>query len=251
MMMSLFLAIVLLQRPGALQPGTGIVTGSVQSENYAPAAAVRVGAMAVDDPSSLVSVAETDGAGRFRLTNIPEGQYFIVAGRLDNLSYYPGGTDRSKANTVMVEAAKVTTIGSFTVPAGSTRPVAPTISTYPVERETIAFAQIANTKNPDAKKRLLLDFEKGFPRSNRLAEALIELSRVFASQNDFYKANEYADKAVAAVNRLKKETPATFTANWQNWVASLDASAKNNLAWVKQMSAWQQKGVNSTVLGRR
>src|SRR6185503_5387221 len=112
-MISILLAAALfLQGPRLLQPGSGIVTGTIQIEGGAAAAGVRVGAMAPDDPSSLVSVTETDAAGHYRLTNVPEGKYFIVAGRLESLSYYPGGTDREKATPVTVEAAKVTTVGS-------------------------------------------------------------------------------------------------------------------------------------------
>ena len=103
MIWNIVIAFLLLQRPGALQPGTGIVTGTLQSENGGAAAGVRVGAMAIDDPASLASVTETDSAGRFRLINIPAGQYFIVAGRLDNLTYYPAGTDRDKATPVTIE----------------------------------------------------------------------------------------------------------------------------------------------------
>jgi hypothetical protein len=64
------------QRPGALQPGTGIVTGVVRSADGKPAAGVRVGAVPTDDPtaSSFLSVTETDAAGRYRLTNVPAGQ---------------------------------------------------------------------------------------------------------------------------------------------------------------------------------
>src|SRR5262249_8956254 len=121
----LVLSILLAQRPGALQPGSGIVTGSVHLSDGRPASGVRVAATPVDDPSiaSFLSVTETDAAGRFRLTNIPAGRYYIVAGRVSNLSYYPGGTDRAKAVEVVVDAAKVKANVDFAVPADSKRPV--------------------------------------------------------------------------------------------------------------------------------
>src|SRR5687768_6711100 len=98
----ILMAIAFIQGPGALQPGTGIVTGSVQIADGGSAAGVRVAAMAVDDPAgaNLLSVTETDAGGRYRLANIPAGRYYIVAGRLDNLNYFPGGTDRTKATEV-------------------------------------------------------------------------------------------------------------------------------------------------------
>src|SRR5262245_23985524 len=125
MISMLLLTFALLQRPGALQPGAGIVSGSVQREGGGPAAGVRVGAVAIDDPSTMVSVTETDAGGNYRLTNVPAGQYFIAAGRLESLSYFPGGTDPAKAGTVTVEAAKITAIPPFAVPAGSQRAVTP------------------------------------------------------------------------------------------------------------------------------
>src|SRR6186997_1673638 len=103
----LMITFALLQGPSALQPGAGIVTGSVQFEGGGPAAGVRVGAVPVNDPSSLISVTETDPMGRYRLTNVPSGNYFIVAGRLNNPTYFPGGNDQTKATTVTVEPAKL------------------------------------------------------------------------------------------------------------------------------------------------
>jgi hypothetical protein len=206
MISMLLLAMSLMQGPRALQPGTGIVMGTIQLEGAASAAGVRVAAIALDDPSSLVSVTETDAAGHYRLTNIPAGKYFIGAGRLDNLVYYPGGTDRAKATEVTVEAAKITTIGSFTVPAQSKRAIAPSISSSPQsDQESIAYRQIAAERNAESKKKLMLNFEKTYPNSSRLAEIYMELSRTLASQTDFGKANEYAEKAVARVAKLKME----------------------------------------------
>ena len=251
MISMLLITIALLQRPGALQPGSGIVTGSVQLESGGAAAGVRVGAMAIDDASSLVSVTETDAAGNYRLINIPQGKYFIVAGRLDNLTYFPGGTDRTKATEIAVEAAKVTVIASFSVPAGSKRVVAPTFTSPAGDPGSVAFRQITAERNRETRKKLLLSFEKNFPKSSRLGEVYIELSRLLVTQSDFRTANDYAEKAVVAVNRLKAETPANFDRTWHAWVASLDASARDNLAWVKQMVAWQQKQINAAILGRR
>jgi hypothetical protein len=118
--------------------------------------------------------------------------------------------------------------------------------------ESVAYRRLTSEQNPEAKKKLMLDFEKKFPASNQLAATYIQLSRVLASQTDFVKANEYAEKAVTAVNRLQKQKPAGVTPDpaWQQWLASLDISAKNNLAWTKQMLDWQQKQIHAAVLGR-
>jgi hypothetical protein len=247
----LLLTYALFQGPGRLQPGAGIVTGSVHYEGGAAAVGVRVGAMSVDDPSSMVSVAETDAAGNYRLTNIPAGKYFIVAGRLDNLTYFPGGTDRTKAGSVTVEAAKITPIADFAVPTGSKRAVAPSFNSSQSDSGVAAYLATRSQKDPEVRKKLLLNFEKNFPKSSRLAEAYIDLSRVLAAHGDYRTAYDYAEKAVAAAGRLKTETPPDFSRSWHDWVASLNASARDNLAWAKQMVAWQQKQLNATILGRR
>ena len=121
MIATLLIVTALFQGPGRLQPGAGIVTGAIQFEGGGAAAGVRVGAMAVDDTSSMISVAETDPAGKYRLSNIPAGKYFIGAGRLNSLSYFPAGTDPAKATVVTVEAAKITGAIDFSVPSGSKR----------------------------------------------------------------------------------------------------------------------------------
>ena len=77
------------------------------------------------------------------------------------------------------------------------------------------------------------------------------MSSVLASQSDFRGAFDYAQKAVTAVNRLKAETPPDFDQSWRTWVASLETSARDNLAWAKQMVAWQQKTLSSTILSRQ
>jgi hypothetical protein len=248
--------IFMLQNPGALQPGTGIVTGTIQMAGGTPAGRVRVGAVAADDPSGsdLLSVAETDAAGRFRLINIPAGRYFIVAGRLDNLTYYPGGTDRNKATEIPVEAARVTSNVNFSVPAESKRPLPPALTTA-TSQETSAFSRITAQQAVAAKLKLLAEFERNYPTSTRLAELYVDLSRACAAQSDLARALQYGEKAVANIERMKKEPPpgthAAAGANWQNWLATVDTSAKSNLAWVRQMVAWQRQQLESAILRRR
>src|SRR5262245_57972899 len=124
-MIALLLAAVLsTQGANALQPGTGIVTGYLITTEGKPAVGVRVGAVEIDDLSaySLLSVTETDASGRYRLTNVPAGRYFIVAGKLSDLHYFPKGGDRSSAAQVQVEPARIQNDVNFTVPGGSQRP---------------------------------------------------------------------------------------------------------------------------------
>ena len=63
----------------------------------------------LNEGSALVSIAQTDDSGRYRLEDIPPGRYFIVAGPLARMTFHPGTTEQS--------AATIVTIG----PDGSTR----------------------------------------------------------------------------------------------------------------------------------
>ena len=103
--MTALLLMVVLAVQG-LQPGTGIVTGVLKTPDGRPASGVRVGAVDINDPTQWLSLAETDAAGRFRLTNVPSGRYHIVGGRLNDLRYYPKGEDRSTAEEVNRRSSK-------------------------------------------------------------------------------------------------------------------------------------------------
>ena len=80
-----------------IQNQNGTIIGTLRASTGEPAVGVRVAALnrpeAVQDLTSLSSfagLAETDSAGRYRLENIPPGRYYIVAGRVDTPTYYPG-----------------------------------------------------------------------------------------------------------------------------------------------------------------
>jgi hypothetical protein len=122
----------------------------------------------------------------------------------------------------------------------------------PPGSEAAAFAKIGAEKNVETKKKLMLSFEKSFPKSNRLPELYMELSRTMIAQSDFGTATQYAEKAVAAVARMKSDAAASETSDGaRQWLDAIDTSTKNNLAWVKQMGAWQDRQIRSTVLGKR
>jgi len=94
---------------------TGTVTGRLQSREGAPAAAVRVFALGAPPPGVRpedgtqyytvpppASTTITDEQGRYRLTNIPPGRYYIVAGALGQATYHPGVDDSNRATVVQV-----------------------------------------------------------------------------------------------------------------------------------------------------
>jgi hypothetical protein len=110
-----------------------------------------------------------------------------------------------------------------------------------------AYAKIRSEKNPESKRQLILAFEKTFPKSNHLAEAYIEMSRILVTQSNFSSAVDYAQKAVNAVAQLKAaENSGNTEPKWQLWVNSLETSSRDNLNWTKQMMAWQMQQLRSS-----
>ena len=122
-----------------------------------------------------------------------------------------------------------------------------------VTAENAAIAKIGAERNLAAKKKLVLSFEKNFPKSSRLPELYMDLSRTLVSNSDLDTARSYAEKAVAVVAKMKTEAAASGdqTRAQQQWMNSIDTSTKKNLEWVKQMVTWQQEQVRSTVLRKQ
>jgi hypothetical protein len=92
---------------------TGTVSGVLRNVEGKPAAKVRVAALArpegMDSPvgSALASIAETDENGRYRLESIPPGQYYIVAGRIQVPTFYPGASKMTDGAVVRVAPGAV------------------------------------------------------------------------------------------------------------------------------------------------
>lgn len=107
---------------GAQQnPPNGSISGTLKLPSGAPVAGVRVAAMPVDDLSNFVSITRSDSDGHYRIENIPPGRYYVTAGLLFALTYYPGGFDQSGASIVTVTSGGALagydfTPGAFPVP---------------------------------------------------------------------------------------------------------------------------------------
>ncbi len=114
-----------------------------------------------------------------------------------------------------------------------------------------AYAQFQAEKNPEAKKKLAVNFEKNYPKSRRLPDVYIELSKVLINGNDPVAARQYAEKAVSAVDKLKTQPtpPENTDKTWHEWLNTIEASAKSNLTWVNQMAAWQQQQLRGLLNG--
>ena len=120
-MNALFLAALM----GLLQPGTviqapaGFITGTLRTTNGSPAVYIRVAAMRAPDSGgidvaadagALFSQTQTDHEGRYRLEGIPPGRYYVVAGRLDDLSFYPASPTSEPAVISIASGAPVENI---------------------------------------------------------------------------------------------------------------------------------------------
>jgi hypothetical protein len=102
-------ATLLAQEAPVLINQNGTVAGVLRDSSGAPAVGIRVSALARPDEikdlaaaSSFGALAETDSAGRFRLENVPPGRYYIVAGRVDAPTYYPGTVQLTEGKLVQI-----------------------------------------------------------------------------------------------------------------------------------------------------
>jgi hypothetical protein len=126
----LLLSVLLVQTAISRIEG-GVVAGTLRQPDGSPAAGVRVAAMNADETagagndSTLVVLAQTDAAGRYRLEDIPPGRYYIVAGRVNALTFYPGGQDVRSGRVLTVSAGATSDGIDFQATAESLRPAAP------------------------------------------------------------------------------------------------------------------------------
>ena len=95
--------------PAKPQAGTGTVKGEIRLPNGEPASGVRVSAMRVTDrmPGTeivLEHIVETSRSGQYSLTGISPGRYYIVAGAIQALTYYPGSNSAQAARILTIEA---------------------------------------------------------------------------------------------------------------------------------------------------
>src|SRR5262245_41214795 len=91
-------------------PQTATVSGRLFSTDETPVMGVRIIALDTAYPRlNIASQAETDKDGRYRLENVPAGEYFIVADPFKIPSYYPGTGNRDDSIPVSVAAGAVIT----------------------------------------------------------------------------------------------------------------------------------------------
>src|SRR5688572_23784133 len=117
----------------SIQAPTGVITGTLRLSNGDPAVYVRVAAMrapeagAADttaDAGALFSQTQTDEAGRYRLEGIPPGQYFVVAGRLNDPTFFARGA-KAEPDSVSISSSVPIDNIDFTIADSSVRPPDP------------------------------------------------------------------------------------------------------------------------------
>ncbi len=184
------------QSNGRLAPGTGIITGTIQIDGGGSMAGVRVAVISVEDSiaANLISLSETDATGHFRLTDVPQGHYYVVAGRVSSFTYFPGGTEKTAAKEVVVEAARTVSNINFKVPADSRRPPPVQSTQAKSAPEFTDYQRASNESNIFTRIRLLLNFEKNFPQSLLLPDVYEDLVDLYIAKGDPSTAMKYGDK---------------------------------------------------------
>jgi hypothetical protein len=107
---------------------SGKIAGVLRGADGKPLAGVRVAAViqpeTLDDRTSgaMSGLAETDEAGHFLIEGIPQGRYYVAAGRVDFPTYFPGTLDMSKARIVTVMPSTTVAGIDFAMSGDSERP---------------------------------------------------------------------------------------------------------------------------------
>jgi hypothetical protein len=128
-MSALFLAaLLLLQGIPITAAQSGKVSGVLKAPDGSPLAGVRIAAVVqpetLEDRTSaaMSGLAETDDQGRFAIEGLPQGRYYIAAGRVDFPTYYPGTMEIARARIVTVMPGTAVTDIEFSMFDASTRP---------------------------------------------------------------------------------------------------------------------------------
>jgi hypothetical protein len=121
------LTLLLLQGIPTAPAQTGIVTGVLKGADGKPLAGIRIAAVPPLDPNGLgeaaamSALAQTDDQGRFILEGLPQGRYYIAAGRVDLPTYFPGTQEMTGATIISVSPGTMVTAIDFVMKDSSTR----------------------------------------------------------------------------------------------------------------------------------
>lgn len=118
----LTLSFLLQAAPAAAPARPATISGQIHTRDGFPAVAVRVSAI-LAPPIAIrqsdgqnywatqppAATAITDANGRYRLTGIPPGRFYVVAGILGQATYFPGQLDPERATVLTLASAAAET----------------------------------------------------------------------------------------------------------------------------------------------
>ena len=152
-MTAALLALILMFQaaPAGQTAQPGVVTGQLRTVDGNPAIGIWIGAMPLptgtavpaDGPqyySPTVTASETltDNQGRYRLTNIPPGRYYIMAGVVGDATYYPAAANATTATVLTVGPGSSTPNIDFKLLRPFGRKVSGVVKPNPNNREVRA-----------------------------------------------------------------------------------------------------------------
>jgi hypothetical protein len=154
-----------------LEQQRGTITGILRNADGRPVVGARVAALTRPESqlepaaaADMASIAQTDEQGRYKLEDIPPGQYYVVAGRVDVPTYYPGTAQMSQGTIVKVAPGAALAGLDFSISDNSVRTAANEIYRAPVGRRSVSIRVVAENggKLPvsSATGAMMLEFER-------------------------------------------------------------------------------------------
>jgi hypothetical protein len=167
-LLTAFLALQGVQSP---EQQRGTITGILRNADGRPVVGVRIAALARPESqlepaaaADMASIAQTDEQGRYKLEDIPPGQYYVVAGRVDVPTYYPGTPQISQGTIVKVAPGAALAGLDFSISDNSIRTEATDVFRAAVGRRSVPIRVVAENggKLPvsSASGALMLEFER-------------------------------------------------------------------------------------------
>lgn len=139
-MIALVLMLIMSAQGVSATPEAGRVTGVLRTTAGAPASKVRVSVkLSSENPAdaALVGLGETDETGYFVLENIPPGRYYVIAGRVDRPTIYPGTLEAANGTIITVGAGATVEGIDFAIAESSYRPSSPEFLTPRITQITV------------------------------------------------------------------------------------------------------------------
>jgi hypothetical protein len=133
---ALFLCVVFSSFMRLIAQGRGgSITGRILWSDGRPVEGVRVAAVSTSGSGAvLAALAETDEAGRYRLEDIPPGDYKVAAGLLGSPTYFPNANNIANGKSIRVTAGQAIANVDTTLtdpPARLERPTPPKLELDP------------------------------------------------------------------------------------------------------------------------